>query len=88
MNFFPLPVNLVRLRHELIENLFRHSNQTRVRNPGSVVASLRFPKLVQPNLFERRVVGFRIALDRNLCRHTTHRVNAPLVASLDQQIHI
>ena len=88
MHFFPLAVDLIRLRHVLVEHLLRHAHQTGMRHPRAVVPGFHFAQLILPHFFERALIRFRIVLDRNLRRHSAHCVNAALVAGLDQQINV
>lgn len=47
-----------------------------------------FAQLIRIYTLHSLLVGLWVILDRNLCRHSTHCVHAPAVASLDQQLNI
>ena len=53
-------------------------------DPGAVVAVARLALLVGAHLGEGRLVGARVALDRDLRRHAAHGEGAAAVAGLDQ----
>ena len=57
-------------------------------DPGAVVAVAGLALLVGADLGERRLVGFGVALDRDLRRHAAHGEGAAAVAGLDEQQRI
>src|SRR5215469_4208056 len=56
--------------------------------PCPVVPCIHFPELVLTYFLQRFLIGRRIALDRNLCSHPSHGVNATAMARLDQEVNI
>src|SRR5437016_14128997 len=57
-------------------------------DPGAVMSAMHLPYLVLPTLVERFCVGRGVALDRDLGRHSAHRVDAAAVTRPDQQVDI
>ena len=55
-----------------------------MRHPGSVVAGADFPEFVLPHFFERLLVGYGIALDRNLRAIRQHEFG-PVAEFLDER---
>ena len=53
-----------------------------MRDPGAVVAGAHLAQLVGAHLVERRVVGGRVVLDRDLRGHAAHGVGAAAMAGL------
>ena len=80
-----LAVDLVRARHERVEDLHRDRHQAGVGDPGAVVAVAGLALLVGAHLRERLLVGRRVVLDRDLGRHAADRVRVARVAGLDRQ---
>jgi hypothetical protein len=60
-------------------------HQARVRYPGTVAAVGHLAQFVFAHLVERRLIGHRIVLDRDLRRHAAHGRRAPAVAGFDQR---
>jgi hypothetical protein len=85
VHIFALAVNLVGRRHHLVELLFGNADQTGMGHPGAVVAVFGFALFVGAHFSQRRLIGFRIVLNRNLGRHAAHGVNAAPVAGFDKQ---
>ena len=50
--------------------------------------SLHLAQLVGAHLGERRLVGRRVVLDRDLRGHAAHGVDAAAVAGLDEELHV
>ncbi len=59
-----------------------------MRDPRAVVAVLHLTKLVGAHLRERLFVLLRVALDRDLRGHATHRVDAAAMTGLDEQARV
>ena len=81
-------LQLVRRRHQPVEDLHRDRHEARVRDPGAVVPVARLALLVGAHLGERFLVRLRVVLDRDLRRHAAHREGAAAVAGLDQQLRV
>src|SRR5438270_2243095 len=56
--------------------------------PGSIVTGFDLAKLVLADFIESALIGDRIVLDWNLCRHAAHGVNPAAMAGLNQQIDV
>ncbi|KAI3485184.1 hypothetical protein L1887_51469 [Cichorium endivia] len=81
-------VVLVGAEHVLVKDLERDLDQSRVRNPGAVVAGLHLAQLVGAHLLHGGVVGLRVVLDGDLRSHTTDGSDTTLVARLDEQVDV
>src|SRR5262245_18213008 len=57
-------------------------------NPGPIMAGMHLQYLVQPHLVERLRVVHGLALDRALCRHTAHGMNAAAMTGPNQQVDV
>src|SRR5215218_4699800 len=76
-------VELVGLRHVLVEGLFGERDHPWVGDPGTVVAVLRLALLVLSHLVVGELRPFGVIAAWDLGRHPPHRVRAALVAGLD-----
>ena len=77
-------LHLIRARHGRIENRARDVDQSRMRDPGAVVAERRFALFVGAHFRQRIFIGHRIVTIGNLCGHAAHGQNAAPVAGLNQ----
>jgi hypothetical protein len=59
-----------------------------VSHPGTIVTSAHLAKLVGANLCHGSIVCLLVVLDGNLSSHTTHSVDASLVAGLDKELDV
>src|SRR5262245_30987700 len=57
-------------------------------NPGAVVTCMHLAQFVLPHFVERLLVCDRVVLDGNLRGHATHRVDAPTMTRVNQEVHI
>ena len=88
MNIIEQPLELIRSRHVLIEDIHCQRYQARVCDPGTVVSVANFAFLVRPHFCQRALVGLRVVPDRNPRCHATHRIGAAPMAGLDKQLRI
>ena len=79
---------VVRPRHQAVEDLPRNRHQPRVRDPGAVVAVAGLALLVGAHARERLVVRRGVVLDRDLRRHAAHRESAAAMAALDHELRV
>lgn len=81
-------VDLVRSGHVLVEDLGGDDGKLGVSNPGTVVASGDLSELVLVDTLHGDLVGGGVVLDGDLSSHTSHGVDASLVAGLDEQLDV
>jgi hypothetical protein len=81
-------MHLVGSGHVLVEDLGCDGGERWVSHPGTVVAGTYLAKLVGANLCHSSIVCLLVVLDGNLSSHTTHGVDASLVAGLDQELDV
>src|SRR5579862_2611109 len=81
-------LNLVWAIHVFVEYSPCHLDEAWVRNPSSIVAGTHFAEFVLSNSLHGLLIGLRVVADRYLSRHASHRVNAALVARVNQQLDI
>ena len=81
-------VELVRRRHQLVEDLLRDRHEIGMRDPGAVMAGLRLALLVGAHLGEGGLVDRRVLAVGNLRRHAAHGEGAAAVAGLDEELRI
>src|SRR5215469_10719795 len=85
MDVLALAGDLVRPGHLMVEDLLRDRDEPRMRDPSAVMPAAGFALFVGTHLLHRRLVGFRVVADRDLCRHAAHRMDLAAMTGLDQQ---
>jgi hypothetical protein len=88
VNIFAADVHLVGCGHVLVEDVRGDLRERRVCNPCTVVAGADLAELISLNLGHGGIVGLLIVLDGNLSGHTSHGVNTPGVAGLDEELDV
>ena len=82
-------VELVRLLAERrVEDLLRHGNEIRMRDPGAVESVARLSHLVLANLRQRDLVHLGITPARDERGHAADRVRAARVARADEELGV
>jgi len=82
--FLTQNLKLIRPRHDGIECRQCRVGQTRMCDPGAVMTRLRLTLFICTHFAHRRIIRRRIALDRDLRGHPTHRMRTAPMTSLDQ----
>jgi hypothetical protein len=88
LDLFAADVELVRSRHVLVEDFGSNDGECRVGDPGAIVASADFTKLVGAHRVHGLLVGFVVVLDGDLSSHATHSVHTTTMASLDEELDV
>jgi hypothetical protein len=88
VHIFPAHMHLVGRGHVFVEDFGCNGSKRWVSDPGAVVTSAHLAELVGANLCHGGIVCLLVVLDGDLGSHTTHCVDASLVAGLDEQLDV
>src|SRR5258708_35563355 len=80
--------DLVGLRHLPIEDFLGNCDKARMGDPSAIVTVAGLALLVGAHLLHRRRVRRGVVADRDLRRHSAHRVYPAAMACLDQQLAV